>query len=496
MKLIAVNNAGTKLSASISPTQTTIAVTAGTGALFGTIPAGSYLVLTLADAATGLIKEIIWATALSGDTFTVLRAQEGTTGKAFAIFDTVSNLFTAGQLAALAQTSLLGTASTLNASDQLGGVSAIQPYAGNPNGNVAGNAATGPLPPSMVWDTTDSLLWVCVGTGNTASAVWRAYGYEQGTVYCGTSTGSANAQVLTPIPPITGYGAGGLSVAFIAGFTNTGAMSINISTKGAVPVYKDSPAGPVPLTGGEVVAGNMISMRYDGTRFQLTATELGTAALKNTGNTVADPGTGALEISSPFGSAITGNSYSFLAADRGFSRKRTNSGAGMTDTLPDVTTLLDGWWTTIVNTDSVAVDIISAPAGVSVNGTVGATVSLQPGQNIRIGYDGSGYWVTQSPVSKLAASQFAYLNISNAGQTVPPGQYYVDSSGGPFSLSLEIGPVIGDNYSFKDFAQTWSANPVTLNGNGSTIQNAATWNLDTSGWQIDIIYSSGNWSQQ
>ena len=46
-------------------------------------------------------------------------------------------------------------------------------YAGNPNGNVAGNAGTaGSLPPDLVWDTTNGEWWICTTSGVGASAVW------------------------------------------------------------------------------------------------------------------------------------------------------------------------------------------------------------------------------------------------------------------------------------------------------------------------------------
>jgi len=48
-------------------------------------------------------------------------------------------------------------------------------YAGNPNGHVAGNAGNpGTTFPSMLWDTTDDLLWICTATGTATTAVWTA----------------------------------------------------------------------------------------------------------------------------------------------------------------------------------------------------------------------------------------------------------------------------------------------------------------------------------
>jgi hypothetical protein len=495
--ILGANNAVTALAGAISSGALSLTVTTGTGALFPQPTGGNYFVITAVDAATGSLREIMHVTAVVGDVFTVVRAQEGTTAHAYALNDPIANLWTIGQFNALAQTNQLGSAAYLTASDQIGGVSAIQPFAGgNPNGFVSGNASAGSVPPSMVWDTQDQIFWICVTTGNSASAVWIPLNQLQGTVWCGTSGGSANAQTLTPTIPITGYGPG-LAISFQvgAGLTNTGAMTVNVSGKGNVSVYKDTPSGPAPLTGGECVAGNIVAMRYDGTHFQLTATDLGTASLYNTGATVV-PIAGNLEIASPFGTTVTGVSYSFIQADRGKSRKRSNAGSAMTDTLPVVATLVDGWWVNVNNIDATANDTISPPAGAALNGVVGASLVLSPGSAARIGFDGSGFWVTTQPVSKLAAAQFAYVNILNAGQVIPPGAYEVDSSGGIFPLLLELSAVTGDNYIFRDFARTWGQFPVTLNGNGNTIAGSATSNLDVTGATAQITFSPSNWAYQ
>jgi hypothetical protein len=495
MLFLFANNAVSALAAPITSGDTTITVTSGTGAKYPSPAGGQYFAITLVDAATGLLREVAYCTARSGDTLTVTRAREGTTARAYALYDPCANLWTMGQAAAMLQTSLVGSAAYLTASDQLGGVSAIQPYAGDPNGLVAGNAATGAVPPSMVWDTVDNIVWVCIATGSTTTAVWLALDYQQGVVFCGTSTGTPNAQLLTPAVPITGY-ASGLAVAWIAGFTNTAALTINVSGKGAVNVYKTSPAGPVPLTGDEVVTANLISARYDGTQFQLTSTDLGTMALLNQGNTVINPGTGNAEIASPMGATINQGSYVFLAADRGYTRKRSNGGSAMVDTLPATASVANGWWVGVVNADTSANDTISAPAGVNLNGVPAGSVSIAHGQSVRIGFDGTGYWVTQQPVSTLTASQFAYVNISNAGQVIPPGAYEVDSSGGAFTLLLELSAAPGDNYTFRDFARTWARHPVTINANGNTIAGGASSNLDVSGAQAQITFSPSNWAYQ
>ena len=89
------------------------------------------------------------------------------------------------------------------------------------------------------------------------------------------------------------------------------------------------------------------------------------------------------------------------------------------------------------------------------------------------------------------------MNVLNDGQVIPPGAYEVDSSGGVFSLLLELSAVTGDNYTFKDFARTWGQFPVTLNGNGNTIQGTATWALDITGaTDTQIAFSPSNWAYQ
>lgn len=64
----------------LNPGDTTLAVTATTGALFPTLAAGEYFIFVMVDSLTAPTKrEVIYCTARSGDTFTtLLRAQEGT----------------------------------------------------------------------------------------------------------------------------------------------------------------------------------------------------------------------------------------------------------------------------------------------------------------------------------------------------------------------------------------------------------------------------------
>ena len=87
----------------------------------------------------------------------------------------------------------------------------------------------------------------------------------------GASSGAANAQVVTSGLTPTGFVlAGKPVVCFVAGFTNTGALTLNVNSTGAVAVYKRLLTGLTPTTGNEVVAGQLTCAQYDGTYYELT----------------------------------------------------------------------------------------------------------------------------------------------------------------------------------------------------------------------------------
>jgi hypothetical protein len=117
------------------------------------------------------------------------------------------------------------------------------------------------------------------------------------TIWCGTTTGTANAQIVaTPSSILTFPAGSGIAFEIGAGLTNTGAVNFTVGSFGTFPVRKDGPTGPIALAGGEMVAGADMTMRLNaaGTALQLTATEMGTAALanasSNTGTVVAASG--------------------------------------------------------------------------------------------------------------------------------------------------------------------------------------------------------------
>lgn len=76
------NNAATTLFSSVTVSDAQIVVSPGGGALFPTAGRGNYFMVTVVDQTTGTL-EIMKVTSRTADTFTVTRAQEGTSAKAF-----------------------------------------------------------------------------------------------------------------------------------------------------------------------------------------------------------------------------------------------------------------------------------------------------------------------------------------------------------------------------------------------------------------------------
>ena len=101
------NNAKTTLAAGINSTQTTITVAPGTGSEFPSPSSGQAFQITLVSATSSTVFEICTCTSRSGDSLTVIRGQEGTSGTPFLTNDIVGNYDTAGVMTNLVQSQQL-----------------------------------------------------------------------------------------------------------------------------------------------------------------------------------------------------------------------------------------------------------------------------------------------------------------------------------------------------------------------------------------------------
>jgi hypothetical protein len=162
------NNASTTIAGSIAFNSTSITVSAGTGSDFPSPANYQYFLATLSPSTPGAQPpEIVKVTSVSGDVFTVVRGQEGTPAQAWGSGAILQNLITDGTLSVFPQ---------------------MVTYSGNPNGNVAGAAAAGGNPPSMLWDSSNGLVWICTVPGNAATATWAAQAPLNSPAFTGNPT--------------------------------------------------------------------------------------------------------------------------------------------------------------------------------------------------------------------------------------------------------------------------------------------------------------------
>jgi microcystin-dependent protein len=111
MTILFANDASTTISGAITNTATAVSLATGSGSLFPNPTGGDYYVATFIDEATGLLKEIVHVTAMSGDVATIVRGQEGTTALNWAAGDFFANQITAGTAAAFLQSAVGGVTS-------------------------------------------------------------------------------------------------------------------------------------------------------------------------------------------------------------------------------------------------------------------------------------------------------------------------------------------------------------------------------------------------
>ena len=86
-------------------------------------------------------------------------------------------------------------------------------------------------------------------------------------IYIATVGGTGNAITLTSFgaAAIQAYNAG-MVVSFIATATNTNTVTVNVDSLGVKDIQK---GGTIALSPSDIVSGQLVTLRYDGTRFQI-----------------------------------------------------------------------------------------------------------------------------------------------------------------------------------------------------------------------------------
>lgn len=155
--------------------------------------------------------------------------------------------------------------------------------------------------PAEIWLTGGSLykfilqssVGVQIGSYDNIPAIGDVTSVNTLITVAGTNTLTGLAT-----PALAGYVAGA-QYSFIAQNTNTAAVTIDIDTLGAKSITK---AGSVALEAGDIVAGALYQINYDGTRFQLmTRTSASQLVVGTTAQRPATPASGMIRQNSTTG---------------------------------------------------------------------------------------------------------------------------------------------------------------------------------------------------
>lgn len=226
MAVLFANNATSTLASGITNVATSLTVAGGTGALFPTLSGGNVFYATLVDASNNI--EIVKVTARSTDTFTIVRAQESTTARAFSTGHKVELRLTAAGLAGkldLTGGTMTGPLGTPASTASTAGLNL--PHGVAPTSPVNGD----------VWTTSTTMLVRLNGATlplgyrrlvvNTQSSTYTiAVSDEYSLVYSQNS----GAQVIN----VPTYASVGIGIGAVIPIINDGSANISLTPAGGV----------------------------------------------------------------------------------------------------------------------------------------------------------------------------------------------------------------------------------------------------------------------
>jgi hypothetical protein len=117
-------------------------------------------------------------------------------------------------------------------------------------------------------------------------------------------------------------------------------------------------------------------------------------------------------------------------------------------------------------------------------GNSGNTIIIPAGATITNNGTANGFGATYNGAINWSST------IKTSGFTAVSGNgYFCNTTSGPFIVTLPASPSAGNVVAFKDYAQTWNTNSLTLGRNGSNIEGIASNAIQsTQGQSITLIY--------
>jgi hypothetical protein len=279
MSLLFSNDATTNTSGTILPTDTSVNLTGGTGVLFPQpVNPGDYFIATLVDILTGTIREIVHVTNMTGDTATIIRAQEGTSAIAWPAGSIFAHLHTAGAMTSMMQKGDLGSASIIYNGTDTGTPNNIQVASIEPaitalvpgmtfditiSNTVTGNSTAQligfPPYPILRSDSTGTQQGD-ITIGQEAFFVFTGSAFQllnfkptgaPYVIHVGNDVGTVNTVIATVSPAIIGPYAPGTQFNILIANNNNGNVMASFNGSPPLPVYE--------FTGNQVPPNSLIA---------------------------------------------------------------------------------------------------------------------------------------------------------------------------------------------------------------------------------------------
>jgi len=288
--------------------------------------------------------------------------------------------------------------------------------------------ATGVLLKFVLYNSTNQLI----GTYDGIPSINDPFGINSQL----SSIAGTNSITATATPTLTAYATGAI-YSFIAANTNTGAATLSIDSLTATSITKN---GSVALSAGDIQAGKMMLVEYDGAAFQLINNIVYGGSITN-GNIVsltsplgvANGGSGAATFAA--NSVLLGNNTAAFQTIAPSTNKNvlTSNGTTWTSAAPStglataigqVPFSTDGstftptqkitQGTAVATTSGTSVDFTSIPSwvkritimlsGISTNGTSNILIQIGSGSVTTSGYSSSASVVTSIVVSATSTA--------------------------------------------------------------------------------------------